>query len=111
MIGWIFAAVWFAGFLANWRWFVLGHLVAQERDFPSSIIDNEDRILAVLFGTIRAIVWPISLPIVFIYRRFTDNGFLKTDNELAAEQNREIERLRRIADEAGLDLGDTRTYR
>lgn len=103
MIDYILLAIYIIGAVLTWRSFTIGLLQSLEL---SGRIDDFDRGLAMFFGLLMSSIWPACLLIRALYRLVIKQEFLRTKKEVIAKQREELEKLRRMAREYQLPLGE-----
>jgi hypothetical protein len=99
--------IYVAGFVFSWRSFAIGMLISLEKDVPTVGLDGESRAMAAFVGTILAAIWPLAIPIRFIFR-LKSGTILRTPKEIERARKAELKAYRELAREHGLPIPDVR---
>lgn len=100
MIGWLVLAAYIAGWVHYTRRFAVRFLEGIERDWPMLPLDNGDRWFSLWSGAGLAIIWPVAAPIH--HMRFSLIGGIRTRQEIMAEKDAELVKLRKLAKDYNL---------
>lgn len=95
----VISVIYGLGFLWSWKPFVLGILTSLESDCPDVGLDTADRIGAIFFGTLLAVVWPAFLICRSIFRLAMAKDVFQTPKELQKAERAELEAYRKQAKE------------
>jgi hypothetical protein len=103
--GWLWFVPWFALLILN-RWDRLGESWYGPRPFVDEGLTTGDRWAALSLSALLAWVWPVVM-VVYAVRKAPDR-LLRTDREIQAAKDAELTKLRRLARQYNLPMGDER---
>jgi hypothetical protein len=110
-VTWLVFAAWLFGVLASYPSLTRSFLAWIEQDGHG--LDSEDRGFAMVLGAIAALLWPFSLAVRFVYRRFSGSSMFLTPREQARQANEarqaaedELRAAKKMAREADLPWPD-----
>jgi hypothetical protein len=103
----------FALYAAGWLWFVpwfalliLNRWDRREGTFPGPRVTTSDRWAALVAAAVAGLAWPVVM-VIYAVRKAPDR-LLRTDREIQAAKDAELTKLRRLARQYNLPMGDER---
>lgn len=98
--------VYLIGFFPSWKSFAIQ--IISSLQIEGTKPDNGDRGIGAFIGGLFALFWPITITGRVIFRWVVSLGVLKTPDEIRQDEKAELEKLRKLAKEFNLPMGDDR---